>query len=518
MNLWGRLRDAHFKPSFQNAFEEFDQDGNGSITKAELQEAFRNVQPRLRDEELDNLIREVDMIGNGMIEYDEFEQMLYKSMNDSDQQSALKTAFKAFDRDEKGFVSITDFRAVMKELDEPYKVNPSDFELSAMGTVADADSDGHVEYEGFVKMMLMPPYEMRPRFPLISKAMRWLHPILQRYRAWILGAWGLYSVTPAVCWLQKLILICSVFDEDFKDMAHNLHEIIQRVSFSESLEGGHSCDYRTFTLPLVGVVKFIFVDWWESHGRSLGIVGILWGLPLLWEYWQQYQAAVEEQQKKQKLDEAAQARDFSEVVQFSLCFLSNPKDPNDPNEELAVERGDPRRVLSYTTLFEVRVKDLVKGLPTVLKAVNSAAVRTTPEYPLLQTMEKTDWTKVRGMILNALSEKYSQGYVAEELGIHVQKNKFWFGLANEKKREGGFQTSKKLRVILAKESLLSEAQTFMEAGTQPQFKMNNRYFAGRWDTLKNMAQLLKERKRWKNSPLRDIDLAMPGSGSYTRVQ
>ena len=67
--------------------------------------------------------------------------------------------------------------------------------------------------------------------------------------------------------------------------------------------------------------------------------------------------------------------------------------------------------------------------------------------------------------------------------------------------------TKKLRVILAREDLLEETLGFIERGESPTLKI--KYFAGRWDTVKNMARLFAEKKKWKNSPLRDIELVMP---------
>ena len=42
--------------------------------------------------------------------------------------------------------------------------------------------------------------------------------------------------------------------------------------------------------------------------------------------------------------------------------------------------------------------------PQALTAVSEAALRTTPDYPFLHTMEKQKWTDVRGLILNMVSD------------------------------------------------------------------------------------------------------------------
>ena len=58
----------------------------------------------------------------------------------------------------------------------------------------------------------------------------------------------------------------------------------------------------------------------------------------------------------------------------------------------------------------------------------------------MHTMPKSEWTSVRGFILNMLSEKFSSGYVAEENGTGTMKSKLFFGMANEKPKKGGFTT------------------------------------------------------------------------------
>jgi hypothetical protein len=46
----------------------------------------------------------------------------------------------------------------------------------------------------------------------------------------------------------------------------------------------------------------------------------------------------------------------------------------------------------------------------------------------------------------------------------VLKATFYFGLANEKPKKDGFTTTKKLRVVLAREDVLKEALDFLERG------------------------------------------------------
>ena len=436
--LWGKLRDAHYKQNFKDAFDDFDQDGNGHITYDELQQAFSKVQPALQEEELLEMIKVHDTNQNGEIEYEEFEEMLYSSMKEADELPSLKSAFKAFDRDENGFTSVNEFRTVMKQLEAPYKCDPTDEDLEAMILMADADSDGHVDYEEFVKMMMQNPAELnKVQFKHFQAVLKYLHKHVQKYRRTVYALFVLFSLTPAICWMQKLISICGAFAEEKENMAEGLNELVRRISLIAD-DSDFTCDYQTFGLPLVSVVKFVIVDLYNGLS-GVGLFGAICALPTLYEYYTAHKEALATEAEKQKEREAGLARDFSELVQFSLCMIQDAVEKDGKTPKLD-SNGNPERLFSYTTLFEMKVEDLVKSSPTSLEAVNEAALRTTPEYAFMHTMPKAEWTSVRGFILNMLSEKFSSGYVAEELGIEAKKSKFYFGLANEKPKKGGFTT------------------------------------------------------------------------------
>ena len=57
-------------------FKVFDQDGSGYITAAELRHVMMNLDEELTDQEIDNLIAEADVDGDGQIGYDEFKRLI----------------------------------------------------------------------------------------------------------------------------------------------------------------------------------------------------------------------------------------------------------------------------------------------------------------------------------------------------------------------------------------------------------------------------------------------------------
>ena len=53
-----------------DVFKVFDQDGSGYITAAELRHVMMNLDEELTDQEIDDLILDADVDGDGQIGYD----------------------------------------------------------------------------------------------------------------------------------------------------------------------------------------------------------------------------------------------------------------------------------------------------------------------------------------------------------------------------------------------------------------------------------------------------------------
>lgn len=59
-------------------FRMFDKDGNGQISKHELKTVLHNLGEKLSDEEIDGMIKNADVNGDGQINYIEFVAMIMK--------------------------------------------------------------------------------------------------------------------------------------------------------------------------------------------------------------------------------------------------------------------------------------------------------------------------------------------------------------------------------------------------------------------------------------------------------
>ncbi|KAK8783815.1 hypothetical protein V5799_009823 [Amblyomma americanum] len=67
-----KARSADTEEEIREAFKVFDRDGNGFITAAELRHVMTTLGEKLTNEEVDAMIREADVDGDGQINYDEF--------------------------------------------------------------------------------------------------------------------------------------------------------------------------------------------------------------------------------------------------------------------------------------------------------------------------------------------------------------------------------------------------------------------------------------------------------------
>jgi hypothetical protein len=67
-----RLLDGGDGKVLLEAFKVFDKDGNAFISAAELKHAMSKLGEKLTDEEVDDMIREADIDGDGQINFEEF--------------------------------------------------------------------------------------------------------------------------------------------------------------------------------------------------------------------------------------------------------------------------------------------------------------------------------------------------------------------------------------------------------------------------------------------------------------
>jgi len=134
---------------YKEVFMLFDKDEDGVLTYPELNVVMKSLGQRPSEKELLRMVREVseDRIYD-TIEFNEFLQMMSKQMKNYSQDS-LRDAFRIFDKDDDGLISIEELRNIMLRLGEKM----TDKELDEMIAEANCDKDGHIDYEEFVLVL-----------------------------------------------------------------------------------------------------------------------------------------------------------------------------------------------------------------------------------------------------------------------------------------------------------------------------------------------------------------------------
>ncbi|KAL9058245.1 MAG: hypothetical protein Q9162_001844 [Coniocarpon cinnabarinum] len=70
------VQPVSFEEEMRQAFKVFDKDGSGTLSKAEVREVMRSLGENITEEELDEMMREVDLDKSGTIDFKEFMQLM----------------------------------------------------------------------------------------------------------------------------------------------------------------------------------------------------------------------------------------------------------------------------------------------------------------------------------------------------------------------------------------------------------------------------------------------------------
>ena len=136
---------------FKEAFNNFDKDGDGFIKTDKLAYVLRSLGQNHTEAELQDIISEIDIDGNGSIDFSEFLTMMACKMKENNNhKDEIHEIFKVFDKEGNGFISVAELSHVMTSLGEEL----TEEEVKEMIKEADIDGDGQVSYEDFKKFYL----------------------------------------------------------------------------------------------------------------------------------------------------------------------------------------------------------------------------------------------------------------------------------------------------------------------------------------------------------------------------
>lgn len=191
-------------------------------------------------------------------------------------------------------------------------------------------------------------------------------------------------------------------------------------------------------------------------------------------------------------------KQFARQVNFSLTYLES--DPSSGQDRLTLR-----------TLLELKAADVWLNEYGVRK-VQRAAARTTLAEPFLRIEPSTDMELVKHAVLNVLSERYSDAFVAQAVGLEVRMQAFLFGLTWE--RYGEIKTHK-LRVIVVRRSDLELLFGPQQKAKHLSFATESHRF--RLSTLEQMYYLHSASDPALRAVLGEIELGISSAAQPSRA-
>jgi Ca2+-binding EF-hand superfamily protein len=135
--------------TFRNAFNAFDEDGDGRNPVSVLGKLLRAVDYLPTVEEVEDMVEAVQE-SSDEISFKDFAGFVYRHARYANPLLELKNAFRLFDRERTGWLSVEMIKQILRSFKKPL----SDTEIGEVLMVADISEDGRVEYAGFVEKLL----------------------------------------------------------------------------------------------------------------------------------------------------------------------------------------------------------------------------------------------------------------------------------------------------------------------------------------------------------------------------
>ena len=138
------------RKDLQDIFDQFDKDKDGKISGKELANAMFSMGQNPTDDEINEMMREVDLNQDGKIDFDEFMILMTKSSPETQAEEEVINAFRVFDKEGNGLIASSELKHIMMTIGDKM----TEEEADEMVNEADIDEDGMINYEEFVRMMM----------------------------------------------------------------------------------------------------------------------------------------------------------------------------------------------------------------------------------------------------------------------------------------------------------------------------------------------------------------------------
>jgi len=138
--------------ALEKAFNSFDTEALGYITPDTVGIILRMMGVKISEKHLAEVIAETDEDGSGQLEFEEFAELAAKFLIEEDEESLkgeLKEAFRIYDREGNGYISVKTLKDILRELDSRL----TEDDLDCIIEEVDEDGSGTIDFNEFMKMM-----------------------------------------------------------------------------------------------------------------------------------------------------------------------------------------------------------------------------------------------------------------------------------------------------------------------------------------------------------------------------
>merc|ERR1719318_1507066 len=118
----------------------------------EIIEILSMMGMKVKPSALREIIEDIDEDGSGLLEFAEFCQLAAKFLVEEDEEALkkeLKEAFRIYDKEQLGYISIETLKEILRELDN--KLTEDD--LDSIIEEVDEDGSGTLDFDEFMEMM-----------------------------------------------------------------------------------------------------------------------------------------------------------------------------------------------------------------------------------------------------------------------------------------------------------------------------------------------------------------------------
>jgi len=138
---------------FRAIFKLFDKNNDDKITADELGTVLRTMNQNPTEKDIQDILKEADVDKSGAIEWNEFITIIPKKLKQiqkEEEEKELRAAFKVFDADNSGNISVEELRKAM----ETYGEKLTTAQAQDLVNIADTNKDGVIDINEFVAWLM----------------------------------------------------------------------------------------------------------------------------------------------------------------------------------------------------------------------------------------------------------------------------------------------------------------------------------------------------------------------------